>query len=86
MPICHLQCVAEAEVRKRPMRIELRNNGGEFERVVVTMFFEQIDDERIDGLVVERIALCSRVEPSGLCFCGAVLPGCGGMSQESQES
>jgi hypothetical protein len=86
MPICHLQCVAEAEVRKRPMRIELSNNGGEFERVVVTMFFEQIDDERIDGLVVERMALCSGIEPSGLCFRSAVLPGCGGMSQESQES
>ncbi len=86
MPVCHLQRVAETEVCKRAVGIELSNNGGEFDRVVMTMLLEQSDDERVDGLVVERMALCSGIEPRGLCFCGAVLPGCGGMPQESQES
>ena len=48
MPVCHLQRVAETEVRKSAMRIELGNNGGEFDRVVVTMLLEQRSNERVD--------------------------------------
>lgn len=86
MPIGHLQHVAKAEMGKRAMGIELRNNGGEFDRIIVTMLLEQRSDERCDRYIVERMKLCGAIEPRGLCLCGAVLSGCGSMSQKSQES
>jgi hypothetical protein len=86
MSVCHLQRVADTEVRKSAMGIELGNNGGEFNRIVLTMLLEQRSNERLDRLIVEWVALCGGIEPLGLRFRGAVLPGCGGMPQESQES
>ena len=86
MPIRHLQRIAKTKVRKSAVRIELGNNGGEFDGVVVTMLFEQRGDERFERSVVERMELRRGVEPFGFGFCRAVLPGCGGMPQKSQES
>lgn len=86
MPVCHLQRVADSEVCKSAMGIELGNNDGEFDGVILTMLLEQRSDERCNRYIVERMKLCGAIEPRGLCLCGAVLSGCGSMSQKSQES
>lgn len=86
MPLRHLQRVAEAKVRKSVARIELGNNGGEFDCVAGTVFFEQLGHERIERCVVEWTNSRRSVETVGVGLRRTGLPGCDGLSQNSQES
>ena len=62
----HLQGVAETEVRMGVVLVELRNNGGQFDCIAMSLLFNQRVGERSERLVVERTQLCGGMERLGL--------------------
>ena len=65
---------------------ELRNNGGQFDCVVVALLLDQSVDVRGERRVVERVELRRGIEPLRFGFRSAVLSGCGGLPHEVKES
>jgi hypothetical protein len=68
------------------VRIELRNNGGELDGVVMTILFDEACDECCERSLVEWMQLRRRPETVGFRRRAAALPGRGGIAQQIQEN
>ncbi len=73
-------------MRRRAIGLELGNNGGECNGVVVKMLLKQGVEERFERRLVEWMKLRGCFEPLRSRVCRPVLLCCGSMPQKGQES